>query len=337
MSRMSGNIENNPEGNKQGPIEVKEDALKDEMGNMEYIALYDPSKISSEAQEAVKNQIQKYTDGEYSNEKSAIYISTEREVLVTDVNDEPTEVKEFTGMKIIFDTNGIPSFMTFSNEIDRINNLRIQAEKAEIDFLTGLHNRNGWETSIDSLAYDIQRDLLDDENYITIFYADLNNLKEKNDKGGHSEGDKYIVKMAEFLRKIFSRDKDELARWGGDEFGVLTISNHPFESVAVQRLTQFKSKEIQYCAGIGSFKIKDFLVEMGVTKEMFPEEKLKRIKEGLLSKVKEIDKLEKEAKEYSKQTTQDEERPTIIYRQNKTSRDVFQLFQSNSPLSVNQP
>jgi diguanylate cyclase (GGDEF)-like protein len=57
---------------------------------------------------------------------------------------------------------------------------------------------------------------------MTLFYADLDNLKKINDSFGHDEGDAALVDAAALLRDAF-RDSDIIARLGGDEFVVLAI------------------------------------------------------------------------------------------------------------------
>jgi diguanylate cyclase (GGDEF)-like protein len=57
---------------------------------------------------------------------------------------------------------------------------------------------------------------------MSIFYADLDDLKKINDTFGHEEGDVALVEAAALLREAF-RDSDIIARLGGDEFAVLTI------------------------------------------------------------------------------------------------------------------
>jgi diguanylate cyclase (GGDEF)-like protein len=53
-----------------------------------------------------------------------------------------------------------------------------------------------------------------------ICFADLDNLKYVNDKFGHNEGDKYILQVADILRR-FSGDSI-VCRLGGDEFMILS-------------------------------------------------------------------------------------------------------------------
>ena len=55
---------------------------------------------------------------------------------------------------------------------------------------------------------------------LLVLYADLDDLKQINDKLGHKEGDKAIAETANVLREVF-RKVDIIARMGGDEFAVL--------------------------------------------------------------------------------------------------------------------
>ena len=55
-----------------------------------------------------------------------------------------------------------------------------------------------------------------------LFFADVNNLKTINDKFGHAEGDRALIRAAKALKRTF-RDSDVLARLGGDEFAILAL------------------------------------------------------------------------------------------------------------------
>ena len=59
-----------------------------------------------------------------------------------------------------------------------------------------------------------------------VVYADLDGLKEINDRFGHSAGSRAIVQAAEILKET-SRETDIIARLGGDEFGILAVSDDP--------------------------------------------------------------------------------------------------------------
>jgi diguanylate cyclase (GGDEF)-like protein len=55
-----------------------------------------------------------------------------------------------------------------------------------------------------------------------LFFADLDEMKQINDKHGHPAGDSALIDAAEVLRQTF-RQSDIVARVGGDEFAILAI------------------------------------------------------------------------------------------------------------------
>jgi len=86
------------------------------------------------------------------------------------------------------------------------------------DELTGVYNRRGFLALAErqlKLGHRAGRAIL-------VFFADLDGLKQINDKFGHAEGDLALVRAAQVLEKTF-RDSDVIARFGGDEFAVLAL------------------------------------------------------------------------------------------------------------------
>ncbi len=81
------------------------------------------------------------------------------------------------------------------------------------DRLTGLYNRVFFEEEVRRL--DAKKQLP-----LSFIIGDINGLKTINDTFGSKEGDRLLIKVAEILKKC-CREKDVIARWGGDEFAVL--------------------------------------------------------------------------------------------------------------------
>lgn len=88
------------------------------------------------------------------------------------------------------------------------------------DELTGLYNRRGFLTLAE------QQLKLERHNNtargLTLLFADMDGLKRINDTHGHEAGSDAIATLARLLDSAV-RDADLVARWGGDEFVVLSI------------------------------------------------------------------------------------------------------------------
>lgn len=74
------------------------------------------------------------------------------------------------------------------------------------DSLTNCRNRAAYER--DMLRIDLSKN-------VTIFMADMNNMKEVNDTHGHHAGDEVVILCSQCLTKVFGR---RVYRIGGDEF-----------------------------------------------------------------------------------------------------------------------
>ena len=137
-----------------------------------------------------------------------------------------------------------PGFIgeVFRNYLRNINNaLEMSRTKyrsiylAEHDSMTGLKNRRGMEYSILSK---IQNAPDDSQNKIFAIVIDMDGLKKRNDKHGHSEGDNGIMVIANAARSI--TDPGEICvRGGGDEFFVLGVGQYT-EHQLREKLSRFR-------------------------------------------------------------------------------------------------
>jgi diguanylate cyclase (GGDEF)-like protein len=99
----------------------------------------------------------------------------------------------------------------------RVQSLTDEVYKlAALDQLTGLYNRRSGEQR---LAEEISRAVRHDRP-LTILLADLDGLKQVNDRMGHAAGDLVLKGFSDRLRKAI-RGSDLAVRLGGDEFMVL--------------------------------------------------------------------------------------------------------------------
>lgn len=102
------------------------------------------------------------------------------------------------------------------------------------DELTGLYNRRGFFTLAEHQLHVAPRSDRD----LVIVFADLDRMKEINDRYGHHEGDRALQQVAAVLRSTF-RASDVIARISGDEFVVMaTESQREYIDVMLARLQQ---------------------------------------------------------------------------------------------------
>jgi diguanylate cyclase len=101
------------------------------------------------------------------------------------------------------------------------------------DGLTGLYNRQAFDMrlkgSLESLDSGVG-------GFVLILF-DVDKFKRINDQLGHVAGDKVLQKVAECLKSTF-REKDFIARYGGDEF--VAIIESLTEGMAQEKVLAFK-------------------------------------------------------------------------------------------------
>lgn len=104
---------------------------------------------------------------------------------------------------------------------------------SEHDAMTGLKNRRGMEHAI---AVKIAE--ASDDAKIFAIVADMDDLKNRNDKYGHSEGDNGINLVANAIRSI-TDDNEICVRGGGDEFFVLGVGGYT-DAHLREKISRFK-------------------------------------------------------------------------------------------------
>ena len=98
--------------------------------------------------------------------------------------------------------------------------LRLSLERAaRIDPLTGLLNRGAFEIAAARIRARASRS---GEPWSVILF-DLDHFKRINDTGGHAEGDRVLVRVADEARGVI-RESDVFGRVGGEEFAVVLES-----------------------------------------------------------------------------------------------------------------
>jgi diguanylate cyclase (GGDEF)-like protein len=100
--------------------------------------------------------------------------------------------------------------------IENARRFREARQLADLDALTGLHNRRYFH---ETLEREIARAHRYDRQLALVVF-DLDDFKAINDKIGHLAGDSVLAEVAERVRSVV-RSADVPCRVGGDEFGVI--------------------------------------------------------------------------------------------------------------------
>lgn len=118
----------------------------------------------------------------------------------------------------------------------RLQNAKEAAEnQAFSDELTGLKNRRSVERILEHL--------LADQSPFSFLQLDLDYFKSVNDTYGHAAGDHVLQEVARVLKEE-TRNQDEVARIGGDEFVIIVQGDVPgkrLESLSKRILTRLQS------------------------------------------------------------------------------------------------
>jgi diguanylate cyclase (GGDEF)-like protein len=109
-------------------------------------------------------------------------------------------------------------------EFDRMKQLAVK------DALTGLTNRNGYTDACTRKIHQANRM----HSTFGLLVLDLDNFKQVNDKHGHLEGDRVLLKVASLMTQTI-RGSEEAFRFGGDEFCTLV---HTVTAEALARIAE---------------------------------------------------------------------------------------------------
>ena len=125
---------------------------------------------------------------------------------------------QYTGMPGTWTCAAVSIVVMYIDEQDR---------EVEKDSLTGLNNRKTLK-----LVFEDYEKEDDEDRRLYMFMMDLDHFKEINDTYGHSEGDKALVATAKMLRESVAGMKAYIARFGGDEFMMMSFFSGEEEVLA---------------------------------------------------------------------------------------------------------
>lgn len=181
-----------------------------------------------------------------------IYLFKEDKRTIALKDNEKGEIKIFM-IKISFIKEGYRLF----NLVDITNIAKkhsILEEKANIDSLTGIYNRH----KFNEITTNIEKENIKDYSIILI---DIDYFKKINDTLGHDVGDKTLKELAIILKSLI-RKSDTLARWGGEEF-IIVSQNTTYEN------TLSFAERIRITISKHMFSIQNITISVGVSHSSF--------------------------------------------------------------------
>ncbi|MBC7191170.1 transporter substrate-binding domain-containing protein [Marinobacter sp.] len=139
----------------------------------------------------------------------------------------------------------------WNRKLGRLNSELAQANArlshlSVTDELTQLGNRSYFDRQLASSFQWCQRH----KAGFALAMVDADHFKGINDTYGHQAGDECLKTLADTMRTMFRRDTDELARFGGEEFIILTTYQEADE--LIERLEQFRrtvAEKVTDCEG----------------------------------------------------------------------------------------
>jgi diguanylate cyclase (GGDEF)-like protein len=121
------------------------------------------------------------------------------------------------------------NYLLSFNDITKLESERVIIKKeAEYDALTEVYNRVKFNKVLQDMIYKANRY----DFKFSIILLDIDHFKSINDTYGHNIGDKVLIELSRLINMCL-RDNDIIARWGGEEFVILS------ESTSVKEASKF--------------------------------------------------------------------------------------------------
>ena len=105
--------------------------------------------------------------------------------------------------------------------------VRMLAQKAQVDGLTGLWNRTYFDRRLSQEVGEAVRH----GRSLSLVMCDVDGFKKLNDEHGHPFGDKVLERLARILQT--GRGSDIACRYGGEEFGIILPNTVGSEAIEV--------------------------------------------------------------------------------------------------------
>ncbi len=131
---------------------------------------------------------------------------------------------------------------------------------ASHDQLTGLANRNGFDSTLDRTFIDARHD----GTHLAVLCLDFDRFKAVNDTFGHDAGDRLLIEAAKRMQEVV-RVTDIICRLGGDKFAVIlpdstlasaeVVAHRLLEGIGAPYTLSEKTLKIGVSIGIATYPI----------------------------------------------------------------------------------
>ena len=181
-----------------------------------------------------ENCINKHTYGKKWLEKLS---KSPKDNLTVHIRGEMDNISQFFHIKV----SKMRYNSTYLISLNNISNLIREKEEirtiANHDALTHIYNRVKFNSMFVEI---IKFSSLHNENFSIILF-DIDYFKSVNDSYGHNVGDRVLIELVSLV-KIGLREKDVFARWGGEEFVILSRRTNKRQA---QELAERLRKDIE--------------------------------------------------------------------------------------------
>jgi len=127
-----------------------------------------------------------------------------------------------------------------------IKNSQDYAHKAYTDTLTGLYNRQKFDTDYYQFFHDKERN-----QQLSLILFDIDFFKNVNDTFGHHIGDEVLKQFATIAKSVLRENNDFLYRWGGEEFVVVVFNNDLVLVSLIADKIRTKIEKTEFVNGVG--------------------------------------------------------------------------------------
>ncbi len=147
------------------------------------------------------------------------------------------------------------------------------SKRAITDEITGAYNRRYLDNALDDLFITAKNS----GKSLSLIMGDVDYFRKINESYGHEVGDKTIVEVVKIFKKHL-RQKDILARYGGDELTVILPETHPDEALNIAEMIRKSVSDIDLFKGLEG-TLKQVTTSQGIASFPIHADSLKSLKE----------------------------------------------------------